>query len=107
MSITINIYYKGERGSARAFAAEMETSGIADRIRAEAGNIRYEYYIPLNDTETVLLIDSWKDQAALDFHHASPMMKEIAALREKYNLHMSVKQYSEIITDVDGTFIRK
>ena len=30
MSITINIYYKGENGSARNFAREMIESGIVD-----------------------------------------------------------------------------
>lgn len=94
MSITIHIYYKGkEPGAATAFAEEMERRGIADNIRAEEGNLRYEYYTPLGDTKTVLLIDSWKDQAALDMHHASPMMAEIAALREKYDLHMKVERY--------------
>ena len=91
--ITINIYYKGANGSARRFAEEMEQSGTTTAIRAEEGNIRYEYFYPKNDCETVLLIDAWEDQAALDRHHASPMMKTIAALREKYDLHMTVERY--------------
>ena len=33
--ITVNLYYKGSSGSARAFAEEMESSGIAADIRAE------------------------------------------------------------------------
>ena len=88
MSIVMNLYYRGKNGSARSFAEEMESSGIADRIRAEKGNERYEYFIPMKDPETVLLIDAWTDEAALDAHHQSVMMKELAALREKYDLHM-------------------
>ena len=42
MSITINIFYTGDKtGDAAAFAREMEQNGIADRIRAEEGNLRY------------------------------------------------------------------
>lgn len=93
MSITINIYYTGTNGNARAFAAEMTESGIVDRIRAEAGNIRYEYFFPMSDTETILLIDSWTDQAAIDAHHQSSMMQEIIRLREKYDLRMRVERY--------------
>ena len=93
MSITVNLYYKGSNGSARAFADEMEARGIADAIRAEEGNERYEYFVPLKDPETVLLIDSWKDQESLDRHHASAMMNEIAELREKYDLHMKVERF--------------
>lgn len=51
MSITINIYYTGKNGSARAFANEMEQSGIADRIRKEKDNLRYEYFFSLDDDE--------------------------------------------------------
>lgn len=93
MSITINIYYSGENGNARKFAQEMTESGIVNDVRAEAGNEKYEYFFPMNDEETVLLIDRWKDEAALDYHHKSDMMIKIAALREKYKLKMKVEKY--------------
>lgn len=108
MSITINIYYTGKNGGARAFAEEMEQSGIADRIRAEAGNLRYEYFFPRDDAETVLLIDSWTGQEAIDRHHASPMMAQIAALREKYDLHMRVERFTALEeAPGDDRFVRK
>lgn len=99
MSIAVNLYYTGSNGNARKFAEEMESSGTADLIRQESGNERYEYFFPMNDPETVLLIDIWKDQDSIDIHHASPMMEKIAQLREKYDLHMRVERY---ITDSDG-----
>ena len=91
--ITVNLYYTGTNGSARAFAEEMVQTGIVTAIRAEDGNLRYEYFFPMDDPETVLLIDQWRDQEAIDVHHASPMMGQIAALREKYNLHMKVERF--------------
>lgn len=105
--ITVNLYYKGENGSARAFAEEMEASGIAAAIRAEEGNLRYQYFIPMNDSETVLLIDSWRDQAAIDAHHASPMMAQLAALREKYDLHMQAERFVSDTMGSDEKFLRK
>jgi len=96
MSLTINIYYKGKNGSARRFAEEMISSGLVDKIRAEEGNLRYEYFFQMNDSETVMLIDKWKDEEALNLHHKSPMMKEIAFLREKYKLSMKVEKFEEI-----------
>ena len=91
--ITVNLYYTGEHGAARAFAQEMIQSGVVAAIRAEEGNLRYEYFFPMDDPETVLLIDQWRDQAAIDAHHVSPMMGQIMALREKYDLHMKVERY--------------
>lgn len=95
MSMIVNIYYTGKNGSARKFAEEMTESGIVADIRAEEGNERYEYFYPMDDPETVLLIDKWRDQQALDVHHKSEMMKKIAALREKYKLKMRVERFSE------------
>ena len=105
--ITVNLYYKGTNGNARAFVEEMESSGIAEAIRAEEGNLRYEYFQPMGDPETVLLIDSWTDQAAIDAHHASPMMKQLAELREKYDLHMTVERYVSDEYELDEKYLRK
>ncbi len=105
--ITVNLYYTGTGGNARAFAEEMESSGIADSIRKEPGNLRYQYFQPLNDPETVLLIDSWKDQAAIDAHHASPMMAQLAALREKYDLHMTAERFVSENMGTDEKYLRR
>jgi quinol monooxygenase YgiN len=99
VAITVNIYYTGKNGSARKFAEEMLSSGVVSDIRAEEGNIRYDYFYPVDDAETVLLIDSWEDQKAIDIHHASPMMEQITKLREKYDLSMKVERY---ISDGSG-----
>ena len=110
MAITINIYYYGQHGNAKKFAKEMISDGIVNNIRLETGNLRYEYFFPIEDEETVLLIDSWKDQESIDTHHKSPMMKQIIKLREKYDLHMKVERYVSDdagFTSQDKAFIRK
>ncbi|MBR5109204.1 MAG: antibiotic biosynthesis monooxygenase [Clostridia bacterium] len=108
MAITVNLRYTGKNGAARAFAEEMTAGGTVERIRSERGNLRYEYYVSFDDPETVLLIDSWADQAAIDAHHASPMMATVAKLREKYDLHMTVERFASIEENAaDEKFIRK
>ena len=108
MSITVNLRYTGTDGNARKFAEEMISSGTVDAIRAEKGNLRYEYYQSLDDPETILLIDSWANQEAIDKHHATPMMDTIAKLREKYDLHMTVERYTAVETPgSENKFIRK
>lgn len=108
MSITVNLRYTGTDGNAKKFAEEMISSGTVDAIRAEEGNLRYEYYQSLDDPETILLIDSWANQEAIDKHHATPMMDTIAKLREKYDLHMTVERYTAAETpETENKFIRK
>ena len=107
MALTIHILYQGEKENARAFAKGMMSSGLVAEIRKEKGNLRYEYFYPLENEEAVLLIDSWESQEALDRHHASPLMGEIAALREKYDLHMVVERFQNLESLDDEKFIRK
>ena len=113
MSITVNLRYTGKGNAAIDFAKEMISSGTVEKIRAEKGNLRYEYFLPLSDKspdKTVLLIDQWENQKAIDSHHVSPMMKTIADLREKYDLHMSVERFvsdESGVPDGDKKFIRK
>lgn len=99
MSIAMNLYYTGTGNNARKFAEEMESSGTADLIRKEPGNVRYEYFLSMGRPETVLLIDIWENQKALDRHHMSPMMKTVLDLREKYHLTVKAERY---ITDENG-----
>lgn len=108
MAITINIYYTGVDGNARRFAEEMISTGIVEKIRAESGNLKYEYFFPMNEPETVLLIDSWLDQRSIDTHHVTPMMQKITELREKYDLHMKVERYiSDDLPESDKSFIKE
>lgn len=108
MTITINIYYTGKNGNAKKFVEEMEQSGIAQKIRAEAGNLKYDYFYSVAEPETVLLVDQWESQEALDIHHATPMMDQIIALREKYDLKMKVERFTSLEeNEADRQFIRE
>lgn len=108
--IEIRIYYTGKEGKAKEFANEMIASKVVDRIRSEEGNLEYSYFIPLGSKDTVMLIDSWENQEAIDKHHNSPMMAEIIRLREKYDLTMKVERKEVVdsdIPDYDNSFIKK
>lgn len=93
MKIIVNIYYTGEGDNARKFAEEMVQSGTAEKVRQEKGNLRYEYFFPMDDPNTVLLIDEWENEEAIDLHHKSEMMETIAQLRKKYKLKMRVERF--------------
>lgn len=108
MRFAMLLTYTGENGSAKKYVEEMEKSGTAEGIRAITGCVQYEYYASMKDKETVLLVDMWESQAALDAYHASPLMGRVAALREKYNLHMTARRFYEgEMPAGDNKFIRK
>lgn len=61
-SVTINLYYTGENGSAKKYVEEMISSGLLEEVRKASGNIKYDYFFCVEDSETVLLIDSWENR---------------------------------------------
>ena len=88
-------------------AGNITYTSIMDVVN-EKGNLQYRYFIPMDDPDTVLLIDSWADQAAIDAHHQSPMMQKLAALRERYDLHMEAKRFTSMdAPQSDEQFLRK
>ena len=105
--LTVLIRYKGKEENVKHFVQEMISSGIVGQIRNEEGNIRYEYFFPLDDPNSVLLVDSWINQEALDKHHQLPLMKEIVKKKKKYDLHMEVEKYQSIVDDRDEKYIRR
>jgi quinol monooxygenase YgiN len=55
--------------------------GHAQRSRAEEGCQQFDVLLPQDDRNRVLLVEAWRDQAALDVHSKSPML---AKTRETY-----------------------
>ena len=69
MAITINIFFTGRNGNAKTFVKRMTQSKVVDQINTETGHIKYECLFPMDDPETVLLLDIWTDQSTIDEHH--------------------------------------
>ena len=108
MTLTIHVYYKGDGDCAINFAREMLESGIVAEIRNQKGNLKYEYFLPIEKEGTILLIDQWTNQEALDEHHQSKTMQKILDLRKKYHFQMQVERYIEDdsgIPESDKSFI--
>lgn len=57
MAITINIYYRGTSENIQNFVNEMINRRIVEKIRVQAGNLKYEYYFAIEDKTELLLVD--------------------------------------------------
>ena len=55
MSFSMNLYYSGENGNAKAFAEEMLSSGIVKRIRQIEGCLKYEYFVSLENPAAIIV----------------------------------------------------
>ena len=81
--ILLHVLYRGEK--ANDFASEMERSGLRAAVLAEEGCMQYDYYRPLAEENCVLLVEHWRDRAALDKHsrQATTSQRPLSALNEE------------------------
>jgi quinol monooxygenase YgiN len=64
----------GKREEALAAARRQQRASIA-----EAGCRDYGFWISLDDTDSLLVLERWEDAAALDAHLATPHTAEFSA----------------------------
>ncbi len=62
-----NFHFENEEKKTQ-FLAGVKENGIEQKTRDEAGNCKFIFTEPVSDPLSVLLLEQWKDQAALDAH---------------------------------------
>ena len=83
-NIILHVYYYCKPGMAEAYVRALKESGLQAKVRAEDGCIQYDYHLSCEQADTVVLLEKWRDAAALEQHLAQPHMAEIRALKDQY-----------------------
>ncbi len=75
------------------FLEMIMTEGIDIACRAEAGNIKYDYYLPVNDCEELLLVEKWRDAEALAEHGRQPHYSRLGELKAEYVVETIIEKF--------------
>src|SRR6478609_6290538 len=70
--------------------------GHAQRSRSEDGCQQFDVLLPQEDQNRVLLVEAWRDQAALDVHSKTPTL---AKTRETYQPWLVARKMTRCIAD--------
>ena len=82
--IVLNVTYKCKPGKRGAFLEAIRREGIDAASRAEAGNLKYDYALPFDGGDELLLIEKWRDEAALKAHAETPHYARLKELKPQY-----------------------
>ncbi len=91
--IVLNVTYHCKPGMRDAFLDSIRAAGIDAAVRAEDGNLKYDYYFALHDADELLLVEKWRDAAALEAHPKMPHMQPIGALKAQYVNETIIEKY--------------
>ena len=92
-TVVLNVEYIMKPGGAKAFVQEITDTGLLAEILAHEGCLRYEYFLPM-EGENLLLVERWTDADALAKHAAAPCMAKVRELKEKYATDTKLEKYT-------------
>lgn len=93
--IVLNVTYKCLPEKRGEFLERIVAEGIDEASRGEEGNIQYDYFIPLDGGDELLLVEKWRDEAALSAHSAQPHFKRLGELKPVYVSETAIERYSD------------
>jgi quinol monooxygenase YgiN len=92
-NIILHVTYTCFPGKAEEFVTALKESGFQTTVRAEDGCLQYDYHLSCEEKDTVVLIECWRDAAALAAHAAAPHMARVAAMKEGRVKETNLKRY--------------
>lgn len=93
-SITLNVFYTVTDGKRDEFINAIKEENIDVLSRLEKGNLKYEYYFPVEDRNQILLIETWESNLAQKLHGESEHFKKLQLIKEKYVVDVKFEKYS-------------
>lgn len=91
--IILNVTYRCKPDLREEFLERIMTEGIDQACRAEAGNIKYDYYIPVEDNDDLLLLEKWRDADALTEHGKQPLMARLKEIKAEYVIDTIIEKF--------------
>ena len=91
--IVLNVTYKCHPGKRSEFLSTIKNENIDVASRAEAGNVKYDYYVSAEDADEILLLEKWKDAEAIDEHRETAHFKRLGKLKADYVADTVIERY--------------
>lgn len=91
--ILLNVIYKCRPGKREEFLQKIKAEGIDAASRGEDGNSKYEYYLPLDSSDDLLLVEKWRDADALAAHGRQPHYARLGQLKPEYVIDTCIERF--------------
>lgn len=91
--IILNVTYKCKPGKRDEFLEAIWAEGIDAACRAEAGNIKYDYYRPVDGSDELLLVEKWQDAEALAAHGKQPHLARLGEIKAEFVDDTVIEKY--------------
>ena len=94
MKLFVEVHYQVKPRKREEFYRKIQEQGIDTDSRAEAGNIKYDYYYAIDDPDSICLIEAWTDGEAQIAHGSTAHYAKLTALKNEYVVKAEVLKYN-------------
>ena len=94
--IVLHVKYNIKTGKRTDFLQKVKDYGVITGSCKEVGNIYYEYSLPLDEENSILLIESWTGDEALAKHFETPHFKKLSELKDEYIESTDITKYEAL-----------
>ena len=91
--IVLNVTYKCKHEMREEFLEAIFAEGIDEACRSEAGNFMYDYYIPVESSDELFLLEKWRDEAALAEHGKQPHIARLKEIKPRFVDDTVIEKY--------------
>ena len=97
--ILFNVVYSVKEGKRDEFYNKICAKGIVDSSRQEAGNLKYNYYLPMNEKNDILLIEIWNTLEEQATHILTTHYKELQKIKQEYVTNIRIEKFNIVSID--------
>ncbi|NLM01166.1 MAG: antibiotic biosynthesis monooxygenase [Treponema sp.] len=93
--ILLNVMYTLKSGCKDEFLELLKKNNIIEDTRQEPGNIRYEFFLPIEDNHDILLVEMWQDENAFEEHLKSPHFEKFSQIKKQYIRDINIEKFTK------------
>ena len=93
--LTWNVTYHCKPGQRDAFFQALCQLGVRNNSIHEAGNLKYDYFFDAQNTDALLLVESWTSPELQQVHCETEIFAQLQALKAQFcdNVHIDKFNY--------------
>ena len=93
--LTWNVTYHCKPGQRDAFFQALCQLGVRNNSIHEEGNLKYDYFFDAQNTDALLLVESWTSPALQQVHCETEIFAQLQALKAQFcdNVHIDKFNY--------------
>jgi len=92
--LLLNVTYTVKDGKREEFYNQLCEKEIIKKSRNEEGNIKYDYYFPVENANDILLLEIWTNVKAQQIHSETPHFHELQEIKKEYILNVKIEKFT-------------